>query len=62
MRAQKRGLLPKDVDPSLIVDSVFSLVMSRLLRFGEKVDRATRERLIDLVVTGAEHGGGAKGR
>ncbi|MET0594200.1 MAG: TetR/AcrR family transcriptional regulator [Polyangiaceae bacterium] len=60
VRAQKRGLLPKDADPALIVDSVFSLVMSRLLRFGEKVDRPTCERLIDLVVTGAEHGGGKR--
>lgn len=58
LRAQKRGDLPKDADPILIIDCVFGLVMARMIRFGEKVDRATCERLIDLVVTGAEHGGG----
>jgi AcrR family transcriptional regulator len=58
VRAQERGEIPADVDGVLIVDCVFALVMSRLIRFGEKVDRTTCERLIDLVVTGAEHGGG----
>jgi AcrR family transcriptional regulator len=58
VRAQERGELPAGADPVLIMDCVFGLVISRLIRFNEKVDRATCERLIDLVVTGAEHGGG----
>jgi hypothetical protein len=57
-RAGERGELPKDVDPYLVVDCIFAPVMSRILRFNERVDRETCERLIDLVVTGAEHGGG----
>jgi AcrR family transcriptional regulator len=57
-RAQERGELPADVDVALMTDCVFGLVLSRLVRFGETVDRAACERLIDLVVTGAEHGGG----
>lgn len=61
-RAQERGEVPAEADPVLIVDCVFALVMSRLIRFGEKVDRATCMRLIDLVVTGAEHGGGQLSR
>jgi AcrR family transcriptional regulator len=60
VRAQERGQLPSDADPILITDCIFALVMSRLIRFGEKVDRATCERLIDLVVTGAENGGGQR--
>ncbi len=62
VRAQRRGELPREVDAILMVDCVFGLVMARLIRFGEKVDRATCERLIDLVVTGAEHGGGKRAR
>jgi AcrR family transcriptional regulator len=57
-RAQKRGEIPADVDPSLIMEAVFAVVMARVVRFREKVDRASWERLVDLVVTGAEHGGG----
>jgi AcrR family transcriptional regulator len=60
VRAQERGELPPEADPILITDCVFVLVMSRLIRYGEMVDRATCERLIDLVVTGAEHGGGQR--
>ena len=60
VRAQERGEIPKEADAILIMESVFGLVMSRLVRFGEKTDRATCERLIDLVVTGAEHGGGQR--
>lgn len=62
VRAQERGLLPADVDPILVTDTVFTLVLSRLVRFGERVDRATCERLVDLVVTGAENGGGQRPR
>ena len=60
VRAQERGELPAEADPMLITDSVFVMPMSRLLRYGERLDRGTCERLIDLVVTGAEHGGGQR--
>jgi len=59
-QAKERGLLPADVDGHLILDAVYGAISSKLLRFGERTDRATCERLIDLVVTGAEHGGGTK--
>ncbi len=60
VRAQSRGDLPREVDADLVMDCIFTVVMSRIVRFGETIDRPTRERLIDLVVTGAEHGGGTK--
>ena len=61
VRAQERGELPAEADPMLITDSVFVFAISRLIRYGERLDRPTCERLIDLVVTGAEHGGGQRG-
>ncbi|HVJ94209.1 MAG TPA: TetR/AcrR family transcriptional regulator [Labilithrix sp.] len=60
MRAQERGELPAGTDAHLVMDCVFSPVLSRAVRFGEIADRATCERIIDLVVTGAEHGGGQR--
>lgn len=57
-RAIARGELPDTIDPLLIVDVIWGSVMGRLMRFGERTDRDTCTRLIDLVVTGAEHGGG----
>ena len=62
VRAQERGELPAEADAMLITDSVFAVAMSRLIRYGERLDRATCERLIDLVVTGAEQGGGQHAR
>src|SRR5262249_54167163 len=59
VRAKERGELPAAADPYLMVDSVWAVVMGRLMRFNERLDRTTCKRLIDLVVTGAEHGGGA---
>jgi AcrR family transcriptional regulator len=58
VRAQERGDIPKDVDAITILDCIFGVIMTRFIRFGERTDRAGCERLIDLVVTGAEHGGG----
>lgn len=58
-QAQTGGRLPPDVDPDLLLDAIYGGIMGRLLRFGERTDRPTCERIIDLVVTGAEHGGGA---
>lgn len=60
IRAQERGEIPASVDPNMVTDTVFVFAMSRLVRFNERLDRATCERLIDLVVTGAEHGGGQR--
>ncbi len=60
VRAQERGEIPADADPLLMTDAIFTVAMSRLIRYGERLDRETCERLIDLVVTGAEHGGGER--
>ncbi|MBX3261305.1 MAG: TetR/AcrR family transcriptional regulator [Labilithrix sp.] len=60
VRAQERGEIPAGVDPTMVTDTVFVFAISRLLRFGERLDREACERLIDLVVTGAEHGGGQR--
>lgn len=62
IRAQERDELPASADPYLVTEAIWALVMSRLLRFGERLDRASAERLVDLVVTGAEHGGGRRAR
>ena len=59
-QAKQRGALPEDADGHLILDAVYGAVATKLLRYGERTDRATCERLIDLVVTGAEHGGGTQ--
>lgn len=57
-----RGELPADTDPIIVLDAIFAPIMSRIVKFGEHVDRKTRERFVDLVITGAEHGGGRKKR
>jgi AcrR family transcriptional regulator len=59
-QAKVRGDIHRDVDADLLLDAIYGPVMGRLLRFGERADRATCETLIDLVVTGAEHGGGVR--
>ena len=59
-QAKERGALQADVDADVLLDAVFGGIVGRLLRFGERTDRSTCERLIDLVVTGAEHGGGVR--
>lgn len=61
-RAVARGELPRDTDGVLVMDAIFAPIMSRIVKFGEKVDGPTRERIVDLVITGAEHGGGRKKR
>lgn len=53
-----RGELPNYTDSNMVMDSIFAPIMTRIIKFNEKVDRTTRERIIDLVITGAEHGGG----
>jgi AcrR family transcriptional regulator len=54
-RATARGELPADVDARLVIDAVFAPVMSRVVRFGEQVDERTLTRLVDMVLTGANH-------
>ena len=55
--AVARGDLPPDTVTTMVMDSIFAPSPNRLVKFGEKVDRATR-RIVDLVIiTGAEHGG-----
>lgn len=61
-RGQERGEIPPEVDAQLVSDAVFAVVMTRILRLREPVDQMTCERIVDLVVTGAEHGGGRAGR
>jgi len=57
-RAQSRGELPASADARLVLDAIFAPVLSRVVRFDEDVDNRTIARIVDLVVTGAEHGGG----
>jgi AcrR family transcriptional regulator len=59
-RAQGRGELSADVDVALVLDAIVAPVMSRILTHGEAVDDATVVRLVDLVMTGVEHGAGRK--
>lgn len=55
-----RGDLPRDTDANIVTDSIFAPIMSRIVKWNEKIDRGTRERIVDLVITGAEHGGGKR--
>lgn len=62
VRAQERGEIPADVDPALVIEVAFAPLVARAIRFGEKTPLEKIERIVDLVVTGAEHGGGKKRR
>jgi AcrR family transcriptional regulator len=57
-RAQARGEVPTGVDAWLVLDAIVAPVVTRVLRRGDAVDDATIVRLVDLVMTGVEHGGG----
>ncbi len=57
-RGRERGELPAGVDTHLILDAIFAPLMTRELKYGELVDLRTVEKLVDLVLTGAAHGGG----
>ncbi len=58
-RAQQRGELPADADAALIIDAIFTPVMTRVLRRGEAVDQQTASAFVDLVLDGAKHAGRA---
>lgn len=57
-RAEARGEIPPGVDGRMVLDAIFAPVMSRVVRFREKIEEEQLERLVDLVVRGVEHGGG----
>ena len=59
VRAQERGELPPAADAALILDAIFTPVMTRVLRRGEAVDMATATAFVDLVLTGAKNSGRA---
>jgi len=56
--AQQRGEVPLDVDGALLFDAIFTPIVMRIVRYGETVDDATMVSMIDLVLKGAENGGG----
>lgn len=57
-RAKERGELPAEVDAGLVIEVLFAPLVARALRFGEKPTVEQIERVIDLVLRGAENGGG----
>lgn len=59
-RAKARGEIPADVDARLLLDAIMAPVFSRVIRFDEHVPDADIIGYVDLVVTGAEHGGGRR--
>lgn len=52
-RGIARGELPKRVDPHLVVDLVSAPVLRRAITFGEVVDAAYIDGVLDVVLTGA---------
>jgi AcrR family transcriptional regulator len=58
-RAQRRGEIPASADARLVVDAIVMPLMTRALRDEEPVDDDTIVRLVDIVLTGVEHGAGA---
>jgi AcrR family transcriptional regulator len=61
-RAVEREELPLDTDVYLVVDMVFAPLISGALRWNEWPTDERIARVIDLAVTGAEHGGGSSDR
>lgn len=59
-RAKDRGLVPREVDSLLMVDAIFTTIHTRAIKWRETIEPETIERLVDLVVSGAEQGGGTK--
>jgi len=56
-RAARRGELPRGTDARLIVDTLFAAVQNILLFQHQKCDDRKVAQLVDLVLTGAAHGG-----
>ncbi len=57
-RAKTRGLVPVGVDSYLVTDAIFTPIFTRAIKWGEAIEDDTIVRLVDLVVSGAERGGG----
>jgi AcrR family transcriptional regulator len=51
-RGIARGELPKGVDPDLVVDLVTAPVLRRVFTFGEAIDAAYIDRVLDVVLAG----------
>src|SRR5262249_7188127 len=58
-RALRRGELPPGADPRLIIETLLSAVHQRALKQGAALDAPYLEALVDLVLRGAQHGGGS---
>jgi len=58
VRAQERGELPPGLDARLVIDAIFAPALTRVLRRREDVDATTAIALVDLVLTGVQHGAG----
>lgn len=60
-RAIDRGELPRDTEPRLVVETIMGVIISRRLFFVN--DPGNEEYLVsvvELVLTGAQHGGAAR--
>jgi len=57
LRAIARGELPRETDPSLVLDTAFGAVQNYLCFMQVPVSDARIAQIIDLVLVGAEHGG-----
>lgn len=51
-RAIERGELPAGTDPLLVADMIFATMLLRLVTYGEPIDDALIDRLVDVVVRG----------
>jgi AcrR family transcriptional regulator len=57
-RAMKRGELPRGTDPKLLLDTLFAALQNTVLFFGDPCDDRKIAQLVDLVLVGAQNGGG----
>ncbi len=56
-QAIKRGELPAGTDAHFILDVLFTQVVALTLRAKQRLSQQTLGQLVELVVSGAEHGG-----
>jgi AcrR family transcriptional regulator len=59
-RAIARGELPPGTDPDVVMEPTAFAVVMRQAIFGEQVDRAYGERLVDVLIAGARAGAAVK--
>ena len=57
LRAIARGELPRGTDPGLLLDVAFAAVQHYLCFMQTPLDDTQLERILELVLTGARHGG-----